>query len=84
MVRPFRGESEVDRRRATEILDYIVRKRREASNLKERVSNEQDDAQRKAFIDILESEKRADFRKNLARSGTIHLSGSKDTKDSLK
>lgn len=84
VVRPFRGESEVDRRRATEILDYIVRKRREASNKKDRLQDAMEDAQRRAFIDILEAERRADLKKNLKRTGTIHLSGSRDTRESLK
>ena len=31
VIKPFKGESEADRRRATEILDFIVRKRHELS-----------------------------------------------------
>ena len=59
VLRTFRANSEVDRQRATQILDYIIERRKMVDRRREEATENMKEVEQLALLKQIESEKKA-------------------------
>ena len=79
VIKPFEGKSEEDRRRATQILDFIIGKRKAINKLKEDWSEARKNEEQRALLAQLEEEQNEkEAARRMAYSGSVSDGQSSD------